>query len=497
MKKYFALLSGVLFLYSCTEDAVVVTPDPEPIEYTSGTANFSTYVALGNSLTAGYSDGALFADGQLASFPNQIAGRMALAGGGAFDIPLMADNLGGATLGGQQILGNRMYLDFSSGSPGPKTVLGPPATDIAQKLSGKYNNMGVPGAKSYHLVAPGYGNLAGVPLGLANPYFARFASSASTTVLADAMAKQPTFFTLMIGNNDVLGYATAGGAGVNQTGNLNPATYGGSDISDPNVVVGAIQAIVQTLTQGGAKGVIANVPNVLGAPYFTTVPHNPIPLDAATATMLNSAAAFGAYNAGIAQLASLGIISAAEKTKRTITFTAGAGNAVVILDESLTDLSGFNPALTKMRQATAADKVVLTAQSVIGTLVNNNPSLINGVSVPLEDKWVLTPQEQAEISTATQAINAGIAQVAQAYGLPVVDTYGFFNGLIANGVTLADGSKITAKYGSGGGFSLDGVHPSPRGYALISNLFINAINSNYKSNLPLVNPLDYKGLYVN
>jgi hypothetical protein len=239
------------------------------------------------------------------------------------------------------------------------------------------------------------------------------------------------------------------------------------------------------------------VPIVLGAPDFTTVPHNPIPLDAATANLLNSAAAFGAYNAGIAQLASLGIISAAEKTKRTITFAAGAGNAVVILDESLTDLSGFNPALTKMRQATAADKVVLTAQSVIGTLVNNNPSLINGVSIPLEDKWVLTPQEQAEISTATQAINAGIAQVAQAYGLPLVDTYGFFNGLIANGVTLADGSKITAKYGSGGGFSLDGVHPTPRGYALISNLFINAINSTYKSNLPAVNPLDYKGLYVN
>ena len=135
--------------------------------------------------------------------------------------------------------------------------------------------MGVPGAKSYHLLAPGYGNVAGVALGLANPYFARFASSASTTVLADAMAQQPTFFTLSIGNNDVLGYATAGGAGVNQTGNLNPATYGGSDISDPNVVVGSIQAIVQTLTQGGAKGAIANVPNVLGAPYFTTVPPQP------------------------------------------------------------------------------------------------------------------------------------------------------------------------------------------------------------------------------
>jgi len=31
MKKYFALLTGVLFLYRFTEDAVVVTPDPELI----------------------------------------------------------------------------------------------------------------------------------------------------------------------------------------------------------------------------------------------------------------------------------------------------------------------------------------------------------------------------------------------------------------------------------------------------------------------------------
>jgi hypothetical protein len=31
---------------------------------TSGTANFTKYVALGNSLTAGYSDNALFIEGQ-------------------------------------------------------------------------------------------------------------------------------------------------------------------------------------------------------------------------------------------------------------------------------------------------------------------------------------------------------------------------------------------------------------------------------------------------
>jgi hypothetical protein len=77
MKKLLALLafSGLLFV-SCSDDDVVTdpgggTPEP-PIEYTSGSADLSNYVALGNSVTAGLSDGALFIDGQEASFPNMI-----------------------------------------------------------------------------------------------------------------------------------------------------------------------------------------------------------------------------------------------------------------------------------------------------------------------------------------------------------------------------------------------------------------------------------------
>ena len=87
MKKLFALLAFLgLFLVSCSEDDTVVDmPTPElPIDYTSGTADFSNYVAVGNSLTAGYSDFALFIEGQTNSFPNMLAENFALAGGGAF-----------------------------------------------------------------------------------------------------------------------------------------------------------------------------------------------------------------------------------------------------------------------------------------------------------------------------------------------------------------------------------------------------------------------------
>ena len=105
--------------------------------------------------------------GQEASFPNMLAASFSQAGGGDFTIPFTSDNLGGLTLLGDQIAPNRLFLDFSTGSPLPVEVAGTPTTEVSNILSGPFNNMGVPLAKSYHLLAEGYGNLAGVAAGLA------------------------------------------------------------------------------------------------------------------------------------------------------------------------------------------------------------------------------------------------------------------------------------------------------------------------------------------
>ncbi|KPM32467.1 GDSL-like Lipase/Acylhydrolase [Croceitalea dokdonensis DOKDO 023] len=505
MKKFLALacFTGLL-VTSCSDDDTVMeeemTPQ-EPIVYTSGTADFSNYVALGNSLTAGFSDAALFRAGQEASYPNMLAQNFALAGGGEFTIPFMADDLGGATLGGQPILGNRLILSFASGSPAPVPVSGQGSTEISNRLSGPFNNMGVPGAKSYHLLAPGYGSVAGVPQGTANPYYARFASAEDATVLGDAAAQNPTFFSLWIGNNDVLGYVTAGGAGVDQTGNLDPSTYGGSDISDPMVLGGAITQILTTMTANGAKGVMANLPDVTSIPFLNTVPHNPVPLDQATADLLNGA--YAAYNQALLAFSTnqnpLGtpLISPEEAQKRTISFEAGSSNPVVLLDEDLTDLTAVSPALINMRQATEEDLLVLTSQTIIGTLANpNDPTSINGVAVPLADQWVLTPEEQETANTALVAYNQIIAGLASQFDVALVDANSLLVELGTTGFTLADGSVVTADFGTGGGFSLDGVHPSPRGYAILATAFTEAINEKYGSNLPEVNPLAFTGLYL-
>ncbi len=477
------VLVSLSFVACNNEDAVA------PIEeaVSAGSANFSKYVALGDSFAAGYSDGALFKAGQEGSYVNILSQQFSVAGGGAFTTPFMADNIGGLLLGGNAIVGTRLYFNAATSSPVP--VSGTPTTEITNHLTGPFSNLGIPGAKSYHLVAPGYGNVAGVVPGLSNPYYVRFASSSTSTVLGDAMAQAPTFFSLWIGGNDVLGYATSGGSGVNQTGNMDPRTYGSSDISDPSVFASVYNTLITNLTANGAKGVVANLPYVSTLPYFTTVPYNPVPLTAEVAAQLN--AGYATYNGGLQFAASNGLITAAEATKRTITFAAGA-NAVVMVDSYLTDLTGYR--IPSYRQATSADLLVLTSRSFIGTTVGGDPRYVNGVSVPLEDKWVLSKNEIDETKTATDAYNISIKAIADAKGLAFVDTKVIMDQLSSTGV-VSNSFTITSAYVTGGAFSLDGVHPSPRGYALIANAFSAAINTKYSSTLKKVDLSLYRILY--
>ncbi|MEJ6623362.1 MAG: G-D-S-L family lipolytic protein [Flavobacteriaceae bacterium] len=482
IKKYIPYVLGAALLVSCEQDAIEgPAPAAELPVLTAGSLNVSKYVSVGNSLTAGYTDGALFKASQQMSMPNILAQKFALIGGGAFKQPLMNDNNGGLLLAGNMIAGPRLF--FNGAGPASLLTANPaatPTTDIAtNNPSGPFNNMGVPGAKSFHLLAPGYGNIGNVALGLANPYFVRMASTPNASVLADAMAQKPTFFSLWIGINDVLGYATTGGDGTNPLTPISGAPGAGFD--------GTYAAIIATMTASGAKGVVANVPYVTSLPHFTTVPHNPIPLDAATAGAVN--AAYAPYNGGLQAayqaLQGTGLLTAAEVAKRQITFKAGAGNAVVIFDESLTDLGAINPAfagLQKIRQATAADLLVLPSASFIGTLaVPGNPLTVNGVAVPLADKWVLTPQEQAEIKTAIDGYNAIIKAAATSKGLAFFDANLYMQQLATTGLT--DGKfTVSSRLVTGGVFSLDGIHPNPRGFALLSNLMMKTLDATYGSN---------------
>jgi lysophospholipase L1-like esterase len=506
MIKLAGVVSACAMLAACGNDFSNPVGDTSS---DSGSADLSKFVALGDSLTAGYADSALYKMGQENSYPAILAGQFEMVGGGEFSQPLMSDNLGGLLIGGNPLpdFGNRLVLNAATESP--EAIEGDPMTDVAMPLTGSFNNMGVPGAKSYHLRAPGYGALAGLTTtpATANPYFVRFASSTSTTMIADAAGQQPSFIVLWIGNNDVLSYATGGGTGADQTGNPDPTTYGLEDITDPTAFAGIYSQLVGAFTTANpdVQGVLVNIPDVKSIPFFTTVPHNPVPLDQATADQLNTA--YAAYNGGL-DLALAGGASAIGLTQeevdaRKISFSAGAGNAVVILDEDLTDLttlSGVNPAfaaLTNMRQATAEDLLVLTSRLKIGEeSVEGNPASVWGLGVPLADEDVLVASEITAIETATAAFNAAISSAADANpNLVLFDASAKLAELKASGIDYETG-LITATYATGGGFSLDGVHPTARGYAVVANGIIDTINSTFEASIPRVDPGAYSTVFL-
>src|SRR5690606_13183023 len=123
--------------------------------------------------------------------------------------------------------------------------------------------------------------------------------------------------------------------GVKNTNNQDVSTYVGNDITHPAVFAQVYYALVAGLTSTCANVVVANIPNVLNVPYFTTVPHNPIPLDAQTAGGVNMG--FAQYNNGLQLALANGLITEAETAERTISFSEGQ-NAVLIEDEYLTNL---------------------------------------------------------------------------------------------------------------------------------------------------------------
>src|SRR5690606_22536074 len=72
-------------------------------------ADFTTYVALGNSLTAGYADGTLSRSGQSHSYPAILAEQFRMAGGGDFKQPLLPGDAGWPSA--KLVLGNTVGCD--------------------------------------------------------------------------------------------------------------------------------------------------------------------------------------------------------------------------------------------------------------------------------------------------------------------------------------------------------------------------------------------------
>lgn len=432
-KHYIYLVAGLIWLSACKPE--VHAPKPS-----SGTANFSRYISIGNSLTAGFADGGLYRAGQMNSYPSIIAQQMQQAGGGTFTQPLFsADQANGSgylTLTGFNPDGTPITTPVTS-NLAIRNVLNVPGfgnVTLYSKYTGDINNYGVPGIKLQQITYAPYGNL--------NGYFERLLAGDSPTnttpYLQFVTAKPFTFFSNWLGNNDALLYATSGGAG--------------DVLTDKQTFAYLYNLLITTMTANGAKGVVATVPDVTSIPYFSTVT---VP------------AVLGAVQKANPQVQALYI------------------NALV-------SGSTYAP-----RAATAKDLLILTfPTSKIGQPVTTPyGTLPYGLTpyTPIDNQYVLDENEVALTEDYVTFYNSTIKSIAQSKGLAVFDAYTFLQGIKEHGI-VEQGVSLNANYISGGIFSLDGIHLTPRGYAMVANEFIKAINKQYGSTVPLVDIANYSGV---
>jgi len=406
----------------------------------AGSLDLSVYVAVGNSLTAGYADNSLYREGQLNSYPKRLSEQFALVGGGSFVQPLLPSSAAYPT--------PQYVLALTTGCTGT-TSLGPvPSSDtngagngnnIASQ--GPFNNVGVPGIRAVDFLFAGYGIL--------NPYAGRFYANPSTqTPLDEALRLKATFYSVWLGSNDVLGYATSGGAG-----SVAPAVPFTNDISPLPLFQYEYDSVIGALFKNGAKGVLMNIPDVTAIPFFTTIPHNALTLTATQAAALNAAYA-----------------------GTGITFKAGANNFII--------QDAASPIGLRMMKD---DELVLLTTPQDSLTCGGWGSL-----KPIPADYILDETEISNVKTYTESYNQVILTAATKYNLAYVDMNSYLKTL-ATGI-IFNGVNYNAQYVNGGAFSLDGVHLTPRGYALVANKILSVINQHYNANIPLTDVNKYGGI---
>ncbi len=436
-KNIFILTAGVLCFAACK-------PEFKKPAATSGTADFSRYIAVGNSLTAGYADNGLYLEGQQNSYPSIIAKQMQQVGGGTFTQPLFteaqANGSGYVKLTGFNAAGSPVLAPVTDqlAIRGVVPIPGFGNVTTYAKYSGDNNNYGIPGMKLLQINYAAYGNL--------NGFYERLlpgnAGTNSTAYLDYVTAKPFTFFSNWMGNNDALLYAVSGGAG--------------DVLTDKTTFTQLYTLLLSRLTAAGQKGICATIPDVTAIPYFNTV----------TPAL---------------------ILASVQKTNPAV-------QAIFINAKSSADVTNITYAA---RPATSADLITLTfPSSKIGTPVATPAgNLPYGLTpyTPIENQYVLDANEVALTKDYVNSYNTTIKAVAASKGIAVADMYSFLNDIKAHGLVV-DGLTLTSNYITGGIFSLDGVHLTPRGYAIVANQFIKTINAQYNSNIPLTSVASYRGV---
>jgi lysophospholipase L1-like esterase len=402
-----------------------------PVFAARGHADFSKFVALGDSYGAGVASSSLNERHQAWSWPAVIARQVGLnlcAPNAAITDPCFAQPLVSYPgIGPEMVLTSlQPTIGIAAGSGAPRMLT----------FGRPYNNLSIPGATVGALLAitGGEPQTANEPTPVS---FGRFIlRNLGGTAIDQAVAQHPTFIAIWIGGNDFLGSVLSGtDQGMTSSADFK-ARY---ELMLDKLIAGAPQAgmVVGTLPQ-----------SPFAAPIVATIP--PFIVDPATRRpiLVNGQPIYYLYDAGNGQVGQL-----------------PPGSAVL-----------------------------LTAQSLLGTGYGFPPvppfSALPNSGKPLPASVVLTPTELTNIITRIAEYNGHITTAAAARDIPVADIRGLFDRVFLNPLTGAGGMRVgpirvTSSYISGGFFSLDGFHLTDLGYLLFANEYIKAINAGYDTEIPL------------
>ena len=255
------------------------------------------------------------------------------------------------------------------------------------------------------------------------PVLANFGQN--VTQVQAALALKPTITTVWLGSNDVVKFVFSGG----QVVPTDPAALGADATS-----------IAQQLKSAGSKVLMANLIDVLNAATF-------LPQKAVGPVITGRL-----IGAGVPASAASAIAANVVSSLQT-TYGVGSGGYITI--------SGL--------------------AKILGALAVQQPYQLAPAGDYVSD--ALAAQTQA----LNDAYNAAIGAAAQATGSTLVDVHAATAAsFAAGGLPINPPKCCNFQYG-GGYFSLDGLHPSNTGYAVLANIFIDTMNKAYGMTVPDVN----------
>lgn len=408
----------------CGDDSVDIV-DPA----IQGGELFRSYVALGNSITAGFQSGGINDSTQRESYAYLLARQFYGEEGIArFRYPSLANPGCPPPINNFQTRARVAAAGATTPSAGTTCLLRDTRLSV-----GTLNNVAVPNAYAVDLAR------RLTPINAGNPLNTLILGG--RTQVGRALEAQPTFATVWIGNNEVLLPANVGRV------TIVPGASPG--VIPVDTVARAIGAVVDSLVAAPTLqgGVLVGVVDVRNVPRY-------FPGD----SLLRGGAPTPFK------------FSIDSTTGRTVTVLPNCVNSGALVSSQILEQirDGSYPPIISCAPATLPN---VPAAALLG------------------DLFIISPAEQATLGTLVAGYNAYIRAKADSVGWGYLDPNSATAGLPAlrtQGVVplLPRFTNNTAPFGTY--FSIDGAHPRRLAHVFVANALIDVINAKYGVTVPKI-----------